>query len=92
MAVNEKTNAVIQPYNRSNVPVLDVDLRKYIQDELQRLEASIRSLNTAGIEVLDEPPLNPVRGMVKYNITPWDALGNGSEGLVVYNGTAWVAV
>ena len=92
MAVNEKTNAVIQPYKRSNVPVLDVDLRKYIQDELQRLEASIRSLNTAGIEVLDEPPLNPVRGMVKYNITPWDALGNGSEGLVVYNGTAWVAV
>lgn len=92
MAVNEKTNAVIQPYNRSNVPVLDVDLRKYIQDELQRLEASIRSLNTAGIEVLDEPPLNPVRGMVKYNITPWDALGNGSEGLVVYDGTAWVAV
>lgn len=92
MAVNEKTNAVIQPYNRSNVPVLDVDLRKYIQAELQRLEASIRSLNTAGIEVLDEPPLNPVRGMVKYNITPWDALGNGSEGLVVYNGTAWVAV
>ena len=92
MAVNEKTNTVIQPYNRSNVPLLDVDLRKYIQDELQRLETSIRSLNTAGIEVLDEPPLNPVRGMVKHNITPWDALGNGSEGLVVYDGTAWVAV
>lgn len=92
MAVNEKSNVVIQPYNRSNVPLLDVDLRKYIQDELQRLEASIRSMNTAGIEVLDEPPLNPVRGMVKYNVTPWDALGNGSEGLVVYNGTAWVAV
>jgi hypothetical protein len=92
MAVNEKSNVVIQPYNRSNVPQLDVDLRKYIQDELQRLEASIRSMNTAGIEVLDEPPLNPVRGMVKYNITPWDALGNGSQGLIVYNGTAWVAV
>ena len=23
---------------------------------------------------------------------PWDALGDGSEGLIVYNGTAWVAV
>ena len=92
MAVNEKNNAVIQPYTRSNVPLLDVDLRKYIQDELQRLETSIRSLNTAGIEVLDEPPLNPVRGMVKYNISPWDALGDSSEGLIVYNGTAWVAV
>jgi hypothetical protein len=92
MTVNEKSNVVIQPYNRSNVPQLDVDLRKYIQDELQRLEASLRSLNVAGIEVLNEPPLNPVRGMVKYNVTPWDALGNGSEGLVVFNGTAWAAV
>lgn len=92
MAVNEKNNAVIQPYNRSNVPLLDVDLRKYIQDELQRLETSIRSLNTAGIEVLDEPPLNPVRGMVKYSVSPWDPLGDSSQGLVVYNGTAWVNV
>jgi hypothetical protein len=92
MTVNEKSNVVIQPYNRSNVPQLDVDLRKYIQDELQRLEASLRSLNVAGIEVLNEPPLSPVRGMVKYNVSPWDALGNGSEGLVVYNGTSWAAV
>ena len=92
MTVNEKSNVVIQPHNRSNVPQLDVDLRKYIQDELQRLEASLRSLNVAGIEVLNEPPLNPVRGMVKYNISPWDPLGNSSEGLVVYNGTAWVDV
>lgn len=92
MAVNEKNNVVIQKYNRSNVPLLDIDLRKYIQDELQRLETAIRSLSIAGVEVLDEPPLNPIRGMVKYNVSPWDPLGNGSSGLVVYNGTAWVAV
>ena len=92
MSVNEKTNVTIQPYNRSNTPLLDADLRKYLQDELQRLEASIKSLSTARIEVLDEPPLNPVRGMVKYNISPWDLLSDSSEGLVVYNGTAWVDV
>lgn len=92
MAVNEKNNVVIQKYNRSNVPLLDIDLRKYIQDELQRLENAIRSLSIAGVEVLDEPPLNPIKGMVKYNVSPWDPLGNGSSGLVVYNGAAWVAV
>lgn len=92
MSVNEKNNVVIQKYNRSNVPLLDIDLRKYIQDELQRLENAIRSLSIAGVEVLDEPPLNPIKGMVKYNVSPWDPLGNSSSGLVVYNGTAWVAV
>ena len=92
MAVNEKTNAVLTGYNRTNPPQLEQDLRKYISEELQRIETSIRSLVTSGVEVLDEPPINPIRGMIKYNISPWDALGNGSEGLIVYNGTAWVAV
>jgi hypothetical protein len=92
MAVNEKTNAVLTGYARNAPPQLEQDLRKYIQDELQRIETSIRSLITSGVEVLDEPPLNPIRGMVKYNIAPWDALGDGSEGLVLYDGTSWVDV
>ncbi len=89
MAVNEKSNVVLASYQRNNSPQLEQDLRKYLQDELQRIETSIRSLITSGVEVLDAPPLNPVRGMVKYNVSPWDALGDGSEGLVVYNGSAW---
>ena len=92
MTVNQKTNVVLQGYNRNSAPLLEQNFIKYLQDELQRIEQSLRALNTAGIEVLDEPPLNPIKGMVKFNISPWDALGNGSEGLVVYNGTAWVAV
>jgi len=92
MAVNEKRNVVLNPYNRGITPLLEQDLRKYIQDELQRIETSIRSLITAGVEVLDEPPLNPVRGMVKYNISPWDAIGDGSEGLLVFNGSSWARI
>jgi hypothetical protein len=30
--------------------------------------------------------------MMRYAVSPWDALGNGYEGLIVYNGTNWVAV
>ena len=90
MAVNDKTNVVLNGYTRGITPVLEEGFEKYIQDELQRIEASIRSLLVAGIEVLDEPPKNPVKGMVKYNL--WDEFGDGSEQLVIYNGTAWVAV
>lgn len=92
MAVNEKANVVLASYQRNNSPQLEQDLRKYLQDELQRIETSIRSLVTSGVEVLEAPPLNPIRGMVKYNISPWDALGDGSEGLIVFNGTTWVDV
>jgi len=92
MTVNPKRNAVLSLYGRGMPPLIEEDLRGYLQDELQRIETSIRSLVTSGVEVLDEPPLNPIRGMVKYNVSPWDALGNGSEGLIVYNGTSWQAV
>jgi len=92
MSVNDKTNVVLNGYNRGTPPILSEGLDKYLQDELQRIEASLRSLLTAGVEVLDAPPANPVRGMLKYNTSSWDALGNGSEGLVLYNGTAWVDV
>ena len=90
MAVNDKTNVVLTGYTRGKTPVLDQGFEKYLQDELQRIEASIRSLMVSGIEVLDEPPQNPVKGMVKYNL--WDEFGDGTEQLVIYNGTAWQAV
>ena len=90
MAVNDKTNVVINGYLRGKSPVYKEGFDRYLQDELQRIEASIRSLAVGAIEVLDEPPANPVKGMVKYNA--WDEFDDGTEQLVVYNGTAWVAV
>ena len=92
MAVNDKTNAVITGYQRGMAPTLPDGEKRYIQEELKRIETAIRSLSVSGVEVLDEPPANPVRGMLKYNISPWDPLGDSSEGLVIYNGTAWVDV
>lgn len=92
MAVNDKNNVVINGYLRGKAPIFDEGFARYLQDELQRIENSIRSLSVGGVEVLDEPPANPIRGMVKYAISPWDPLGDSSEGLVVYNGTAWVDV
>lgn len=92
MSVNNKTNVVLSGYQRGSTPQLEESIIRYLQDELQRIENSIRSLVIAGVEVLDEPPKNPIKGMLKYNISPWDPLGDSSEGLVLYNGTSWIDV
>ena len=92
MAVNEKNNVVLRGYQRGLTAVLDDNIIRYLEDELQRIENAVRSLLVAGVEVLDEPPKNPLKGMLKYNVSPWDAIGDGSEGLALYNGNAWVRV
>jgi len=92
MAVNDKTNVVVQTYSRTQYPVIEEGIRRYFQDELQRIETSIRSLAQASIQVSESPPENPIKGMVRFAVSPWNPLGNGTSGLVVYNGTAWVAV
>jgi hypothetical protein len=92
MAISDKTDLVVNRYIRRQYPEIDEGVRRYIQDELQRIEQSILSITEASIQVADAAPDNPVKGMVRFNIDPWDPLGDDSEQLVVYNGTAWVAV
>ena len=92
MAVSSKTDLVVDKYARQPYPVLEDSPRKYIQDELQRIEQAVSRLADAAIQVADAAPENPVKGMVRYAVTGWDPLGDGSTGLMVYNGTAWVAV
>lgn len=92
MAVSDKTDLLVSKYVRRQYPQLEEGVRRYIQNELQRIEQSIATVADAAIQVTDTPPDNPVKGMVRYNISPWDPLGDSSTGLVVYNGTSWVAV
>ena len=92
MAISDKTNVVIKGYKRSKIPIYEEGIRQYFQNELQRIEIAINSLEQAATQVADNPPENPIKGMVRYAISPWDPLGNGFSGLVVYNGTAWAAV
>ena len=92
MALNDKTNLLVQDYSRQQYPELEEGIQRYIQEELRRIQTAVGSLANAAIQVTENPPDNPVKGMVRFNVSPWDPLGDGSEGLVVYNGTAWVAV
>lgn len=92
MAVSDKTNVVVQNYTRNQYPVIDDGIRRYFQDELQRIETAVRSLVTAAVQVADDAPDEPVKGMVRYAVSPWNPLNNGYEGLVVYDGSNWVQV
>ena len=91
MSLSDKTNVLVKPYTRTQFPVLDEGIRRYFQDELQRIEIAISTLTQAAIQVTEDPPENPIRGMVRYAVSPWNPTGAG-DGLYVYNGTAWVAV
>jgi hypothetical protein len=92
MAVDDKTNVVVNGYIRSQYPVFEEGMRRYLQDELQRIENAVRQLKTASIVVSENEPENPIKGMVRFAVSPWNPLSNGFSGLVVYNGSAWVAV
>jgi len=92
MAVDSKTNVTVQGYSRSQYPVFEEGMRRYLQEELQRIENAIRQLQVAAIVVADIEPENKIKGMVRYAVSPWNPLSNGFSGLVVYNGSAWVAV
>jgi hypothetical protein len=92
MAVDSKTNVAVNGYTRSQYPVFEEGMRRYLQEELQRIENAIRQLQVASIVVADVEPENPIKGMVRYAVSPWNPLSNNFSGLVVYNGTAWAAV
>ena len=93
MSLSDKINMLVTTYVRRQAPNLNPDfLANYLQEELRELEASIRSLADSSIQVADRAPDRPRKGMVRYAVSPWNPLSNNYSGLVVYNGTAWVAV
>ena len=92
MAINEKTDLVTTRYSRRNYPSIDENVKQYLVDEFQRIENTLSSMVDAVIQTTDQAPSNPRKGMIRFNVLPWNPLGNNSQGLVVYNGTAWVAV
>lgn len=93
MSLSDKINLLVSRYVRRQIPRLEKNnLGPYIQDELRELEASIRSLVDASIQVSEREPEGVRKGMVRYAVSPWNPLGTGFTGLVVYNGTSWVQV
>lgn len=92
MATNEQTDVVVSGYNKRPLPTTLEALRVYLSLELQALEKTLRSLEESALQVADAAPSNPKKGMLRYAVSPWDPLGDGSTGLVVYDGSSWTTL
>jgi len=92
MPLSDRTDLLITDYEQRQFPELEESVRLHLQEELKAIETAIASLTNAAIQVTDDAPEKPVKGMVRYAVTGWDPLGDGTTGLVVYNGTSWAAV
>jgi hypothetical protein len=60
----------------------------YADGEFADLERALKTLNNLIPQVADAEPANPLKGMIRYAVSPWDPLGRG-DGPVVYDGSAW---
>jgi hypothetical protein len=92
MPTNEVTDVTVSTYTRRPVPSLEASLILYLAQELQAIENAVKSVIEGTIQVADNPPDKPKKGMVRYAVSPWNPLGNNYQGLVVYNGSSWVQV
>ena len=59
MALSDKTNLLVQDYTRQQYPQLEEGIRRYIQEELRRIETSIGSLIRSSVQVSENPPGQP---------------------------------
>ena len=66
---------------------MEEGLRRYFQDELQRIEVAVGTLAQAAIQVADTPPTNPIKGMVRYAVSPWSPVGSTTSVTVTYTVT-----
>ena len=95
MPLSSLTAIVLGRYAKRNVPTDDKipdSFRQYLSEEFQEIENNLQANSEANLQVADVEPEKPRKGMMRYAVSPWNPLNNGSQGLVVYNGNAWEAV
>jgi hypothetical protein len=83
-----KSDVQIESYVRSSPPVLPDGVPQYLQNELQRIERSIRSLGLAAPAAADQEPKIKLNGMIRYAVDPWDPLGTGTNVHVYWDGNS----
>lgn len=88
-----KNDAVPLPYTKGNSPT---DLRRlelHVHDELRKIEASLKRLNTLIPQVAEVEPAEKFTGMIRYALAAsWDPLSGATDAWVYYDGSNWVAL
>jgi len=97
MTVNERREFIPVPYVMDDVPTIGLDpindpLHRFAQEQFRLIQESLNSIARGTLQVADQEPREPLRGMIRINKLPWDPLKNGSEGIIAYNGSGWAAL
>ena len=88
---NSKVELEVEPFVLSDSPVSeDEGFGLWLLEELRRLQLTVDHLTEAAPQVADREPDSPRKGTIRWNVSPWDPLGDGTEGYVQYDGTAWI--
>lgn len=90
MVANTVTDLVVNQYIRQPVPRNPEGMNVYLSGQLQEIENSMKTVGEGSLQVVDQAPSRPLKGMLRYAVTPWDPLASGFQGLVVYSGSAWL--
>lgn len=91
-AILSATELTAERYVRTDVPNIPGALPEYLSIEFAKLEEVLSLLEEAAIQVTDREPEDVRIGTVRYAVEPWDPLGDGSTGLVVYTSSGWTAL
>lgn len=92
MSLDSKTDSLVEQYVRAPQPQSPEALPQYLEQELQRIEAFTQDASHGSVTVANVEPEVKKKGTVRYAVSPWDPIGGSFQGLVVYNGSAWVRV
>lgn len=92
MSVNPRTYVTIAPYKRQTTPADNNSFLLYLKRiVLTLIQNTLSDLVDASPQVMENAPLNPRVGMVRYAIGAW-ATALGAEGLYVYKSTGWTHI
>lgn len=90
---HDRDDLSIEPYTLVEpTKWIEDDTARYLYDEIRRLQLTVDHLTEAAPQVAYAAPDLPRKGTIRWNVSPWDPIGDGSEGMVQYNGTEWVVL
>ena len=80
MALSDLLNVLVKNYVRRPTPTLKQDeLGPYVQNQLSEIEATMATLSDAAVTVSDQEPPSKRKGMIRFAVSPWDPIGDGSD-------------
>jgi len=91
MPINKIKDLFVRPYKRQGRSEFEESDRSYLDKELQNIEETAQDLSDAAVQIADNAPENPRRGMIRIAISPWNP-GSGTDRGYFYDGTAWTVL